>query len=190
MPIWAQILVKPFHLPFTRAKPYESHPFPYYLPQSVQNPSITDYGPSSCETPPFAYSLWSPFKIPPLRVMTQKPVKLLHSPVPCEVFLKISPLGVMAQILVKPLQSPIPCEVLLKSVHYADHGQNSSETPPFAYSLWSPFKILPLWGMAHILGKPLNSPIPCELLLKSLHYGSWPKVFWNPFIRLFPVKSF
>ena len=163
MPILAQILVKPFHSPFTRVKPYESHPFPYYLQ--------------------------SPFKILPWRIM--------------------------AQVLVKPLHSPNPCEVLLKSLHYASwpkslwnssirpfpvksfynppimgHGPNSWETPPFAYSLWTPFKIPSLRIMAQSLLKPLHSPIPCEVLLKSLNYGSWPKFFWNPSIRLFPVKSF
>ena len=120
----------------------------------------------------------------------------------------------MAQSLVKYLHSPIPCEVLLKSFHYESwpkilwnpsirlfpaksfwnpfitgHGLNSCKTPPFAYSLLSPFKIPSLVDMAQILLKPLHSPIPCEVLLKSLHYVSWHKLLWNPSIRLFPVKS-
>ena len=44
--------------------------------------------------------------------------------------------------------------------------------------------------MAQILVKYLHSPIPCEVLLKSFHYGSWPKVLWNHSIRLFPWGPF
>ena len=189
MPILAQILVKPFHSPFTRVKPYESHPFAYYL--------------------------HSPFKILPLRTMAQVLVKPLHSPIPCEVLLKYFHYASWPKSLWNSSICPFPVKSFYNPP-IMGHGPNSWETPPFAYSLWTPFKIpslrimaqillkplhspipcqvllksLNLRIMAQILLKPLLSPIPCQVLLKSLNYESWPKFFWNPFIRLFPVKSF
>ena len=146
------------------------------------------HGPNSWETPPFAYSLSSPFKIPSLRVMAQSLLKPLHSPIPCEVLLKSLNYGSWPKFFWNPSIRLFPAKSFWNPF-ITGHGINSCETPPFAYSLLSPFKIPSLVDMAQILLKPLHSPIPCEVLLKSLNFGSWPKFLWNPSTRLFPVKS-
>ena len=156
--------------------------------KSFKNPFISGHGPNSSETLPFAYSLWSPFKISPLGC---------HGPNSCETPpiasslwspFKISPLRVMAKFLWNPSIRLFSVKSFY-NLSITGHGPNSSETPSFTYSLSSPFKIFPLRVMAQILLKPLRSPIPCQVLLKSLNFGSSAKFLWNPSTRLIPVKS-